>query len=343
MASGDIDRDAEYALPKLLQMGTVTEYRNEFEMLIKRVTTLESLLALFYISEIKLELQRDLLRSRPTTLREAFSLARIVEAYFEEEWLTTKVLHQVFSLHRYVVKVVIFKKSARFQALIQFQSRHNVIAARNSLQGYNIYEGCYQLDIQFSNLEEVQPNHDENICYCYWENCILILNADEADNTKPPLSADIFGNNGGDYLESSGPVTPAEEILDSGHSFTFSSLVEHESPALVERASNLRFQKKFFMASGDIDRDAEYALPKLLQMGTVTEYRNEFEMLIKRVTTLESLLALFYIFEIKLELQRDLLRYVVKVVIFKKSARFQALIQFQSRHNAIAARNSLQG
>ncbi|GJZ96190.1 polypyrimidine tract-binding protein homolog 3 [Tanacetum coccineum] len=148
--------------------------------------------------------------------------------------ITVQVLHQVFSPHGYVEKIVIFQKSAGVQPLIQFQSRQNVIVARNSLQGHNIYEGCCQLDIQFSNLEELQPNQDENICYYYWENCFSILSADEADNTKPSLFADTFGNNGGDDSETSGPVTPAEEVVDSGHSFTLSSLVEHESPQVFQ-------------------------------------------------------------------------------------------------------------
>ncbi|GJS85065.1 hypothetical protein Tco_0751606 [Tanacetum coccineum] len=84
MASGDIDRDAEYALSKLLQMGTVTEYQKEFEMLIKRVTIPESLLKSFYIPRLKLALQRLLFRSNPKTLDEAFSLALAAEARFTD-------------------------------------------------------------------------------------------------------------------------------------------------------------------------------------------------------------------------------------------------------------------
>ncbi|GKC61975.1 polypyrimidine tract-binding protein homolog 3, partial [Tanacetum coccineum] len=131
--------------------------------------------------------------------------------------ITVKVLHQVFSPLGYVKKVVIFQKSAGFQALIQFQSRKNAIAARNLLQSCNIYEGCCQLDIQFSNLEELQENQEKHICYYYWENCLSILNAEEADNTKPPLSADTFGNNGGDESETSGPETPAKEVVNNGN------------------------------------------------------------------------------------------------------------------------------
>ncbi|GKC40416.1 hypothetical protein Tco_1052800 [Tanacetum coccineum] len=81
MASGNSDRDAKDALSKLLQMGTVAEYHNDFEMLINRVTGIsESLLTSFYISGLKLTIQIELLRARPTTLGEAFSLARIIAA-----------------------------------------------------------------------------------------------------------------------------------------------------------------------------------------------------------------------------------------------------------------------
>ncbi|GKE50945.1 hypothetical protein Tco_1486101 [Tanacetum coccineum] len=86
MASGGRDWDAEYALSKLLQMGTVAEYHNEFEILINRVTRIsEGLLKMFYISGLKLALQIELLRARPTTLGDAFSLARITEGRFEDE------------------------------------------------------------------------------------------------------------------------------------------------------------------------------------------------------------------------------------------------------------------
>ncbi|GKE55588.1 hypothetical protein Tco_1494773 [Tanacetum coccineum] len=84
MTSGGSDRDAKYALSKLLQMGKVAEYQNDFEMLINRVTGIsESLLTSFYISRLKLTIQIELLRARPTTLGEAFFLARIIEARFE--------------------------------------------------------------------------------------------------------------------------------------------------------------------------------------------------------------------------------------------------------------------
>ncbi|GJZ96257.1 hypothetical protein Tco_0668591 [Tanacetum coccineum] len=87
MASDGSDPDAEYALSKLLQMGTVAEYQNEFEMLIKQVTTPKSLLKSFYISGLKPALQCALFRSNPKALEEAFSLAMAAEARFTNQQL----------------------------------------------------------------------------------------------------------------------------------------------------------------------------------------------------------------------------------------------------------------
>ncbi|GJS90179.1 hypothetical protein Tco_0772815 [Tanacetum coccineum] len=92
MASGDSDRDAKYALFKLLQMGTVAKYQMEFEMLIKRVTRiLESLLKSFSETRFtNLELW-EFLRLNPSTLGEAFFRARITEARFEDDRTTTTI------------------------------------------------------------------------------------------------------------------------------------------------------------------------------------------------------------------------------------------------------------
>ncbi|GKC53999.1 polypyrimidine tract-binding protein homolog 3 [Tanacetum coccineum] len=221
MASGGSDWNAKYALSKLLQNGTVAEYESEFVILANRVTGISAnLLKSFYISGLKLELQRELFRSMYTFGEKAFFLRTSSAGRFEDERspiaiakpneltarvhvqdleqttqgrgnepnrillvtihymiypITVEVLHQVFSPLGYVEKVIIFQKS----------------------------------DIPFSNLEELQENQEEHICYYYWEDCLSFLNAEEADNTKPPLYADTFGNNGGDESETSGPETPA--------------------------------------------------------------------------------------------------------------------------------------
>ncbi|XP_072999634.1 polypyrimidine tract-binding protein homolog 3 [Typha latifolia] len=76
--------------------------------------------------------------------------------------ITVEVLHQVFSPHGFVEKIVTFQKSAGFQALVQYQSRQSAVQARSSLQGRNIYDGCCQLDIQYSNLSELQVNYNND-------------------------------------------------------------------------------------------------------------------------------------------------------------------------------------
>ncbi|GJY88516.1 retrotransposon-related protein [Tanacetum coccineum] len=77
--------DPNGALSKLLQLGTVKDYQREFEKLMNRATDIpDSLLISFYISGLKLHLQREFLVSRPTTLGDAFSLALITEACLDD-------------------------------------------------------------------------------------------------------------------------------------------------------------------------------------------------------------------------------------------------------------------
>ncbi|GKC88729.1 hypothetical protein Tco_1149378 [Tanacetum coccineum] len=92
MASCDSERDAKYALSRLLQRGTVIEYHNEFEMFRNRVTVMsQGLLKTLYIFRLKPSLQLALLRSNPTTLGEAFSLAYITEACFADQGPATTI------------------------------------------------------------------------------------------------------------------------------------------------------------------------------------------------------------------------------------------------------------
>nr|GEV61218.1 hypothetical protein [Tanacetum cinerariifolium] len=74
------------ALSKLLQLGMVEDYQRQFEKLMNRVTDIpDSLLISFYISGLKLHLQRELLVSKPTTFGHVFSLARTIEAHFDDQ------------------------------------------------------------------------------------------------------------------------------------------------------------------------------------------------------------------------------------------------------------------
>ncbi|GKB79021.1 retrotransposon-related protein [Tanacetum coccineum] len=78
--------DPNGMLSKLLQLGTVKDYQREFEKLMNRATDIsDSLLISYYISGLKLHLQRELLVSKPTTLGDVFLLARIIEARFDDQ------------------------------------------------------------------------------------------------------------------------------------------------------------------------------------------------------------------------------------------------------------------
>ncbi|GKB48138.1 hypothetical protein Tco_0898891 [Tanacetum coccineum] len=67
------------------------QYQSEFEKLMNQITDIsEALLISFYISGLKPNLQRELLVAKPTTLGEAFSLARVTKArVVDQQSLTT--------------------------------------------------------------------------------------------------------------------------------------------------------------------------------------------------------------------------------------------------------------
>nr|GEV91176.1 AIG1-like protein [Tanacetum cinerariifolium] len=79
-------QDPQGALSKLLQLGTVEEYQGEFEKLMNRVMDIPDFLFIpYYIYGLKLHLQRVLLVSKPTIFGDVFSLARIIEARFDDQ------------------------------------------------------------------------------------------------------------------------------------------------------------------------------------------------------------------------------------------------------------------
>ncbi|GJU72548.1 ty3-gypsy retrotransposon protein [Tanacetum coccineum] len=106
--------DPQGALSKLLQKGTVAQYQSEFEKMMNRVTDVyEGLLISFYISGLKLAIQRELLVSKPASLGEAFSLARVTEARLEDQGKigsgTVHVLIDNGSTHNFVRPDVVEK------------------------------------------------------------------------------------------------------------------------------------------------------------------------------------------------------------------------------------------
>ncbi|GKB12118.1 hypothetical protein Tco_0846041 [Tanacetum coccineum] len=75
--------DPQGALSKLLQLGIVEDYQGEFGKLMNWVMDIpDSLFISYYISRLKLHLQRELLVSKPTTLGDVFSL---IKARFDDQ------------------------------------------------------------------------------------------------------------------------------------------------------------------------------------------------------------------------------------------------------------------
>ncbi|GJU53335.1 hypothetical protein Tco_1227049 [Tanacetum coccineum] len=401
MASDSSDRDAKDALSKLLQMGMVAEYQNEFEILINRVTGIsQSLLTSFYISRLKLELQRELWRSRPTTLGEAFSLAHIAEARFEEsvknhfgsskyedpQGALSKLLQlgMVDDYQREFEKLMNRVTDIPDSLLISFyisglklNLQHELFVSRPTTLG-DAFSLARITEAHFEAITEKEQNIKEKA------DTTLSMSSEEAlpvvkgplDDSKDtilslrsedlnfkiqekvveyvralnvaPLEvvfAEPVDEVRGKFAEFSKDkgcvqkVLSATKLPEGGNSHSAYSPYHLEGKVIFKGVRNvtpwaadggrrkkvkcyvqgsgrgkrllvaLLFAGVLFMASDGIDRDAKDAVSKLLQMGTVAEYQNEFEILVHRVTGIsQSLLTSFYIFGLKLELQRELWR-----------------------------------
>eukprot|EP00271_Cylindrocystis_brebissonii_P014274 TRINITY_DN35583_c0_g1_i1.p1 TRINITY_DN35583_c0_g1~~TRINITY_DN35583_c0_g1_i1.p1 ORF type:complete len:520 (-),score=99.15 TRINITY_DN35583_c0_g1_i1:640-2085(-) len=101
--------------------------------------------------------------------------------------IDVNVLQQVFSPHGFVEKIVTFTKAAGLQALLQYSNQQSAVQARNTLQGRNIYDGCCTLDIQFSNLQELQVHFNNDRTRDFTNNMLP-----ENANARPALGGQPF-------------------------------------------------------------------------------------------------------------------------------------------------------
>ena len=81
--------------------------------------------------------------------------------------VTLDVIFQIFSRVGKVLKIVTFTKNNTFQALIQYPDVITAQAAKLSLDGQNIYNGCCTLRIEYSKLSNlnVKYNNDKSRDY----------------------------------------------------------------------------------------------------------------------------------------------------------------------------------
>ncbi|GFS25662.1 polypyrimidine tract-binding protein 2 [Elysia marginata] len=78
--------------------------------------------------------------------------------------VTLEILHQLFYKYGKVLKIITFTKNNTFQALIQMSDAIAAAAAKTSLDGQNIYNGCNTLKIDYSKLTNlnVKYNNDKS-------------------------------------------------------------------------------------------------------------------------------------------------------------------------------------
>lgn len=78
--------------------------------------------------------------------------------------VTLDVLNQIFSKFGQILKMITFNKNDKFQALVQMKDAQSALAAKQSLHGQNIYNGCCTLQIDYSKLTtlEVRWNNDKS-------------------------------------------------------------------------------------------------------------------------------------------------------------------------------------
>ncbi|KAH9646382.1 hypothetical protein KPL70_024860 [Citrus sinensis] len=83
--------DHQGNLSKLTQKSSVAEFQTKFENLMNKVTGIsEPLLISFFITGLRVDIRRELLLSRPSSLMEAFALARMFEARGDESKVTSR-------------------------------------------------------------------------------------------------------------------------------------------------------------------------------------------------------------------------------------------------------------
>uniref|UniRef100_A0A4W6FWL0 Polypyrimidine tract-binding protein 1 n=1 Tax=Lates calcarifer TaxID=8187 RepID=A0A4W6FWL0_LATCA len=74
--------------------------------------------------------------------------------------VTLDALCQIFSKFGTVLRIIVFTKNSQFQALLQYADGASAQAAKLSLDGQNIYNGCCTLRISFSKLTSLNVKYN---------------------------------------------------------------------------------------------------------------------------------------------------------------------------------------
>ncbi|GKC03300.1 retrotransposon-related protein [Tanacetum coccineum] len=160
--------DPEGALSKLLQLGTVKDYQQEFEKLMNRVMDIpDSLLISFYISGLKINLQHELLVSRPTTLGDSFSLAHITEARLRQLQRKSRTLKrkQIPLYHCQIQEKVVEYVRALNAAPLEVVFAGPVDEVHGKFAEFSKEKGCMENVLSSTMLPEGRNSHSAYSSY----------------------------------------------------------------------------------------------------------------------------------------------------------------------------------
>nr|GEU70790.1 hypothetical protein [Tanacetum cinerariifolium] len=182
----------------------MAEYESEFLMLIKRVTGIaESLLKLYYISGLKPLLQCALLRLAPTTLGEAFSIARIMKPRFET--IAGKKLNIV----------------EKIDIVLSWPSEEALPVIKGSLDA-NEDIGVVEVSSAIDDVFDIGESNAESI--------EVRSEFREFSENKESVKEVVMGGGEFDGRLDEINLNLSEELADNGVSPIPTSLVAHESP-----------------------------------------------------------------------------------------------------------------
>ncbi|GKC27071.1 hypothetical protein Tco_1034365 [Tanacetum coccineum] len=266
MESDGNDQDAEYALSKLLQMGTVKDYQREFEMLIKRVTIPESLLKSFYISGLKLDLQCLLLRSNPKTLDEAFSLARAAETRFAnlDIWVFLRSNPSTLGEDFFKARIT----EARFEIIAKKDKEHIVekkIDVNLPLQGeFASPEVKWSLDADEDiGVDDVSSAIDGvfNIGESNVESIEVRSKFGEFSENKASLEEVVVGGGkvlgvGEDDDLCNAATDGGDDTVESGNISILNSLIGHGSPRSLQLCGTIGTTE--VLIDKEVDKEVQY-------------------------------------------------------------------------------------
>lgn len=73
-----------------------------------------------------------------------------------------EAIHQIFSKYGVIDKMITFKKNEVYSALVQFQSIQEAAAAKQNLNGLNVYTGCCKLRISYSTQYDLEIKEESD-------------------------------------------------------------------------------------------------------------------------------------------------------------------------------------